>query len=342
MKIKEVEHLLQMNSQTIRYYDKLGFLNPQRDQNGYRNYTLEDIKILKKIRFLRELDISLDAIRIILKNQNEFQNILAQHIKTLQIQVNNLEEIQQKCIELNQKNIPLLDAVVDGEFPDSAVVEDKQIKSIFKKAADFMQPYPVITIGQKTTPYQLIKLSLIFLFVIVFVSLAMLGYLKLETFINQISWGLWVLGVVIFWFGSMLIIFKEKYYEFSENDFYIFDSYKMKLKSIIAVLNNTTCKLARRYVYNDIDNVKIIVEKKLGGIGFGPVTYYNIIYQFHMLDGNIFEINSSLYHKNFQDRKCVYDILEYHHVKIIDPHNLKHAFAQNGLSMYEYLKKNYH
>ena len=29
MKIKEVENMLQMNSQTIRYYDKLGFLNPQ-------------------------------------------------------------------------------------------------------------------------------------------------------------------------------------------------------------------------------------------------------------------------------------------------------------------------
>ena len=53
MKIKEVEKMLQMNSQTIRYYDKLGFLNPKRDENGYRNYTMDDIKTLKKIRFLR-------------------------------------------------------------------------------------------------------------------------------------------------------------------------------------------------------------------------------------------------------------------------------------------------
>lgn len=29
MKIKEVEKLLQINSQTIRYYEKLGFLKPK-------------------------------------------------------------------------------------------------------------------------------------------------------------------------------------------------------------------------------------------------------------------------------------------------------------------------
>ncbi len=76
MKIKEVEKMLQMNSQTIRYYDKLGFLNPKRDENGYRNYTMDDIKTLKKIRFLRELDIPLEMIERILLNQDEFQNIL--------------------------------------------------------------------------------------------------------------------------------------------------------------------------------------------------------------------------------------------------------------------------
>ena len=57
MKIKEVEKLLQINSQTIRYYEKLGFLKPKRDENGYRNYTQEDVQILRKIHFLRDLDI---------------------------------------------------------------------------------------------------------------------------------------------------------------------------------------------------------------------------------------------------------------------------------------------
>lgn len=58
------------------------------------------------------------------------------------------------------------------------------------------------------------------------------------------------------------------------------------------------------------------------------MTYYNIIYQFHMRDGNHFQINSSLYQETSQDRKSVYEILDYHHVKIIDEQNLKQFFLQ--------------
>ena len=71
-------------------------------------------------------------IERILLNQDEFQNILEQHLQTLQLQVENLAEIQQKCLKLTQKNIPLLDAVVDGEFyADNDY--DKDIKTLFQK-----------------------------------------------------------------------------------------------------------------------------------------------------------------------------------------------------------------
>lgn len=95
-------------------------------------------------------------IERILLNQDEFQNILEQHLQTLQLQVENLAEIQQKCLKLTQKNIPLLDAVVDGEFY-AYNDYDKDIKTLFQKITEFMQPYSVITIGRKTTPYQLVK-----------------------------------------------------------------------------------------------------------------------------------------------------------------------------------------
>lgn len=58
-----------------------------------------------------------------------------------------------------------------------------------------------------------------------------------------------------------------------------------------------------------------------------------------MRDGNHFQINSSLYQETSQDRKSVYEILDYHHVKIIDEQNLKQFFLQKNLSIYEYLEK---
>ena len=137
MKIKEVEKLLQINSQTIRYYEKLGFLKPKRDENGYRNYTQEDVQILRKIHFLRDLDIPLEMIQTILLNPDQFQNILNKHLKFLQAKIENLEEVQQKCFHLNQKNIPLLDAIIDGEFQNQPAHSHDEIKSIIHKASEF-------------------------------------------------------------------------------------------------------------------------------------------------------------------------------------------------------------
>lgn len=53
MKIKEVEERLCISSYTLRYYEKMGLIKPFRDENGYRNYPDNDLKVLKKIRFFK-------------------------------------------------------------------------------------------------------------------------------------------------------------------------------------------------------------------------------------------------------------------------------------------------
>ena len=46
--IKEAEELTGISRQNIRYYEKMGLLNPKRDAgNGYRKYDEEDIGRLK-------------------------------------------------------------------------------------------------------------------------------------------------------------------------------------------------------------------------------------------------------------------------------------------------------
>ena len=46
MQIKEVQEKLKISSYTLRYYEKMGLIQPYRDENGYRNYNEEDIHIL--------------------------------------------------------------------------------------------------------------------------------------------------------------------------------------------------------------------------------------------------------------------------------------------------------
>lgn len=51
MKIKEVEKQLSISSHALRYYEKMHLIHPHRDENGYRDYNMQDIDRLKKSVF---------------------------------------------------------------------------------------------------------------------------------------------------------------------------------------------------------------------------------------------------------------------------------------------------
>ena len=49
MTTKELENYLGTTKDTLRYYEKEELISPSRDDNGYRNYSYEDIRIIKNI-----------------------------------------------------------------------------------------------------------------------------------------------------------------------------------------------------------------------------------------------------------------------------------------------------
>ena len=69
--IGELSRLFNVSTDSIRYYEKIGILNPLRNQeNNYRVYTLSDIRQLTMIRELLGLDFSTERIKEFDKNQN--------------------------------------------------------------------------------------------------------------------------------------------------------------------------------------------------------------------------------------------------------------------------------
>lgn len=44
MTIKEVEKCLDIPRATVRYYEKEGLIDPIREENGYRDYSEEDVE----------------------------------------------------------------------------------------------------------------------------------------------------------------------------------------------------------------------------------------------------------------------------------------------------------
>lgn len=97
MTIKEIEEASGMQRANIRYYESEGFLNPQREKNGYRNYTESDLEILKKIKLLRSLHISLEEIKAMHGGEQELGKTLKEHITTLTKQQEDLEKSKYVC-----------------------------------------------------------------------------------------------------------------------------------------------------------------------------------------------------------------------------------------------------
>ena len=101
MKTNELEKLLGTTKDTLRYYEKEELISPSRDDNGYRNYSHEDIRIIKNIIMLRSFDLSIEDIRRIFNNEISLNTCLNQKNEYL------LKEIgkKQRIIDLIEKNL---------------------------------------------------------------------------------------------------------------------------------------------------------------------------------------------------------------------------------------------
>ncbi|UHA71857.1 MerR family transcriptional regulator [Paenibacillus sp. 481] len=64
MRIQEAATQLGMTTRAIRFYEQKGLLSPQKnEQNGYRTFSETDLKRLRTIGSLRELDLTMEQIR---------------------------------------------------------------------------------------------------------------------------------------------------------------------------------------------------------------------------------------------------------------------------------------
>lgn len=97
MTIKEMEELAEMPRANIRFYESEGLLSPARNVNGYRDYSQEDLAVLRKIKLLRSLHMSLDEIKSLHTGQRELTVALEKQIKQLSSDKKDLDKAQVVC-----------------------------------------------------------------------------------------------------------------------------------------------------------------------------------------------------------------------------------------------------
>ena len=88
MTIKEVEQQTGLNRSNIRFYEKERLIEPERNaSNGYRDYSAEDVDTLKKIAYLRTLEISIEDIRKIQSGEEPLKAVLEKQIHIIGIHI---------------------------------------------------------------------------------------------------------------------------------------------------------------------------------------------------------------------------------------------------------------
>lgn len=145
MKTHELEKELGISKHTIFYYEKEGIVTPQRDDNGYRSYSQDDLQKLIMVKFLRNLNISIDDVKAILNNELDFKECLEINQIHLEKQIKSLEEVQENIEMYVRKDLPMLPALQQIQR------EVKNYKLGYQKTTD------IVSLGRRLTKKLAIK-----------------------------------------------------------------------------------------------------------------------------------------------------------------------------------------
>lgn len=131
MYIHELAKLSGITTRTLRYYDEIGLLIPEkRRDTGYRIYHQQHIDRLQQILFYRELDMPLDQIKDIL-NAEGFEQLksLRQHQDALLLKkqyINGLLETVTKTIESIEDGITMTNEEKFEGFKQQIINENER------------------------------------------------------------------------------------------------------------------------------------------------------------------------------------------------------------------------
>ena len=93
--IQELAKLANVSKRTLKHYDEIGLLKPQRQgSNNYRRYTRDELLRLQQILFFRELDFPLNEIKKIMNSpQFDMAIALGNHRALIAIKRDRLDKL---------------------------------------------------------------------------------------------------------------------------------------------------------------------------------------------------------------------------------------------------------
>jgi len=105
MKINELGKMLNISCANIRFYEKEGLLNPERKDNGHREYDENEISILKKIIVYRKLGISIPNIKDVFNGKLTLGEAIDDSMSSINNELTELAVSAKLCTDLKAQGV---------------------------------------------------------------------------------------------------------------------------------------------------------------------------------------------------------------------------------------------
>ncbi len=103
MNVQEVERKTGLARANIRFYEKQGLIMPLRKPNGYRDYSSDDVNALLKIKLMRSLNISIEEIDKLQKEEENLSSVIDERIKSIGEERENLSDSKIICQSIQKE-----------------------------------------------------------------------------------------------------------------------------------------------------------------------------------------------------------------------------------------------
>lgn len=105
MRIQELERKTDLERPTIRFYEQEGLISPKRTENGYREYSEEEVSQLLKIKLLRQLGMPVEKIRQLQQGSADLGQAMETQIAQLSSQIQEQKRARVICQTLRADGV---------------------------------------------------------------------------------------------------------------------------------------------------------------------------------------------------------------------------------------------
>lgn len=226
--IQEIEIHSGLDRATIRYYESEKLICPVRGENGYRDYSEDDLETIHKIKLLRQMDIPIETIRSLQQGTGDLQSVLYKQSLVLSNRVNKAERALNICklMQTSGESYQTMDAKAYLETLDREPSgQDEKSKPDYHEEKAMIPFHPVRRFIARLIDYGIVYLFVRFVLEVVFrlrieglliTDLISIGSMILSIPLTalllstvQTTVGKWIMGIHVEWYTGGKLSFRE-------------------------------------------------------------------------------------------------------------------------------------